>query len=249
MAELPLWNYWMYETLSGETDRKISIYEGKDLAKKDVRNKDYDLDHRAWCRKYFWNAEQAALISFVRDPDKVVSRDSWEQGDGYDDEDFERHNELWDQIEKLFELIKDSQKTAVLPEFFSPTMYIEWAKHIGFYFPDYVKRELENVERVRSKKAIEIIPGKYVDSNEVPESNLKQVPEKKSAQTKIANNDKTILLALLIESNLIKRGATELSMRLAKILRNKAFDEGDDALRLGDEAIAKRLQEARDLIE
>jgi hypothetical protein len=247
MAELPSWDYWMYEKISDDFDRFVSIYEGKDLDKKDIRNNDYVLDHKTWCRKYFWNAKQAALISFVRDPNKVVARASWE-GDDYD-EDFKRHSELWDQTERLLRLIEDSQEKGVLPKFFPPAMYVEWSTQMGFCFPSYIKAELENVERLRNGKGGVEIFGRYFDADELPESALGQAPEKKLGQQKKETNDRKILLALLIESNLIKRSTTEISKRLSEVLNKKAHDEGDDDLRLGDEAISQRVREARGLIE
>src|SRR4051794_2188819 len=85
---------WMFEYTNDNT-RIVSIYNGTDFDKADIRNKHYAVDI-TWHRKnYFWNANDAALISFGRGPDKVVNRDEYVPFDD-DDKDFKKHNELWD---------------------------------------------------------------------------------------------------------------------------------------------------------
>jgi hypothetical protein len=239
MAEHPAWDYWMYETIQDQ--RVISIYEGKDLDKGDIRNKKYLLDQKTWCRQYFWDAEQAAVISFGRDPDKVVSRDEFVPWDE-EDEDFKEHIKLWDQMEKRYLLIKEAQEKGILQEIFPPAMYIEWGKHKGFYIPDFVVGELEVVRHERSGriKPHKFFTGLYVDSDEGSENDSEQVSEK---------NHIKIMLALLIESDLIKKGTGALSKKLAETLKTKAHDHGDDDLKLGDESIKERLDAAHDLLK
>jgi hypothetical protein len=42
----------------------VSIYLLQHIEDRDWRNEKYELDIRKWCRKFYWNADQAALISF-----------------------------------------------------------------------------------------------------------------------------------------------------------------------------------------
>jgi hypothetical protein len=255
-AKYPDPESWKYETIEdGGAERQISIYEGKDLEDADIRNKRYDLDATAWCRKhYFWNAEEAALISFGRDPDKVVSRDEYVPRDN-EDEDFKKHLELLDHIEKRVLLIKHAQEKGGLPEFFPPAMYIEWGKRSGFYIPKFVHAGLEKVEREREAmsqgKRPSIFPGIYLDPVEMSEDDSEQDAKKKgpSQQKKYENNLTKILLALLIKSDLIKKDPGDLSKTLAEILATKAHEEGDERLAVKDDTIKLRLKDAHELLK
>ena len=125
-------DWWMSEYINDNT-RIVSIYEGTDLDEADIRNKSYAVDI-SWHRKnYFWNANDAALISFGRNPDKVVDRDKYvPSDDDLDEQQFKKHNELWDAITERRLLIEDAQSKRVLPEIFPPAMYIDWGKRLGF---------------------------------------------------------------------------------------------------------------------
>ena len=254
MAKYPSPDYWMHEIIEDAgADRRISIYEGKDLDSADIRNQKYDLDKRIWCReKEFWDAEEAALISFGRDPDKVVKRDEYVPWDE-DDEDFKKHSELWDQIEKRRLLIKDAQEKEMLPDFFPPKTYVKWAERMGFFIPGFVTNELDAIQRereaIRQGKRPSIFPGIYLDPVEMSEDDSERVSEKKgrSQQKRFDNNLLKILAAVLIYAKLGNKPA-ELSKALADILENRALELANKRLLLGVSTIEERIEEALDLL-
>src|SRR6267142_198243 len=157
MAKHPNWDYWLYEDAGNKhpkrdglswTDerdsRLISIYEGRSLSAADIRNEEYNLDEKRWCRKN-WNASQAAEISFGRDPDKLKNAD--ESLPISDDDDRAKHSELVDYIDQLEALITGAQANGLLPTpIFLPEQYIKWAKDVGVDYPFYVEEELKIVE-------------------------------------------------------------------------------------------------------
>jgi hypothetical protein len=70
MADHPAWDYFMYETLPDGRKREFYRYH---LEYNDIRADNYDLDLEEWCgmKHFYWTAQEAALISFDRDPNKV----------------------------------------------------------------------------------------------------------------------------------------------------------------------------------
>jgi hypothetical protein len=238
MADPPKWDYWLYEDLGD--GRYLSIYHDRSLPEGDVRNNKYDVDIKKWCRKYLWNAEQAALISFIRDPDKVTAADLRPQDDEFGD--FKEHNELWNNMSKLCDLITDAQKKRILPDIFPPGMYIEWARHVGVDMPLAIRKELEIVERERRYEADDSAE----PSDDVAAVALKHAKKNGASQQKRFENGLTrTLLAVLIKSALIKTDTATLSKALADILDAKA-QKGDGKFSLGAATIKKRLDEAHD---
>src|SRR5438067_3675198 len=132
MAEHPAWDYWMCDDLGN--DRIISIHEGKSLSEADIRNEEYDLDVEKWCREWYWEADEAATISFGRDPDKVKNAD--DSLPIVEAEDRAKHNELIGHIDTLEGLIMEAQEQKLLlSPFFPPAMYVEWSRRVGVSIP------------------------------------------------------------------------------------------------------------------
>jgi len=100
MAEHPSWGYWLYDDVGN--GRFVSIYEGRSLSDADIRSEEFDLDEKKWCREY-WDASQAAEISFGRDPDKVKNVD--DSLSIVDSEDRAKHSELVHHIDNLVDRI------------------------------------------------------------------------------------------------------------------------------------------------
>src|SRR3954451_22199945 len=117
MAERVTWDYWLYEDIGDH--RNVSIYLLQDLDERDWRNKKYELEFHKWCRKYFWDADQAALISFFRDPEKLEKAVEFDQFE--EDEQFDQHFQLKKHILALRDLIIDAQKNGILTDFFRCT--------------------------------------------------------------------------------------------------------------------------------
>src|ERR1700733_594698 len=115
MGDHPYWDYWRYEDI--EDYGKFPIDHVKDLDVGDWRNKKYDLNTKKWCKEFYWDAEQAAKISFDRDPEKLKNAEdvSWDEEE---DEEFKKHLGLQNHILALRDLIIDAQSKKLLPDFF-----------------------------------------------------------------------------------------------------------------------------------
>jgi hypothetical protein len=239
MTDHPRWDYWLYEKL--DDGRVLPVDHDDWLPKGDVRKDKYSVDTKIWCRKHLWTAEQAALISFSRDPEKVLLDDDLIP---WDDEFHEEHSRLAKDIDNLFGLIKDAQETKILPTIFHPGMYIEWAEYSGVDFPPYIKNELDAVERERSHRAnVACVDMASPDSEEAPEK------RGRSQQKRLENNLTKILLAILLRSGLIKEDLDKLSKDLAGILTDTKNKRGDKDFSLTAPTIKARLEETHDLLK
>jgi hypothetical protein len=223
---------WMWEYI-GDDPRIVSIYEGTDLDEADIRHKRFAVDISWHKNNYFWNANQAAFITFGRDPDKVVKREDYVPSDD-DEKDFRRHNDLWKQIDERRLLIEDAQRNGVLPEFFPPAMYIDWGKRLGFDIPRFVVSDLEIVNSERMA---------------IDEANVRNTPLGGAQQKRLENNVIKILGAVLIYAKLEKKEPAALSAGLEKVLSEKAIKLADKKLNLSVKTIEERLVEARELLE
>lgn len=251
MADRPDWNYWMREWISDSTYRNVETSSAY-LTENDIRRDEYDLDVNKWCWKkhFFWTAQEAALISFFRDPDKVERTDDdfifhnnvyGVRGD--DDEDGKKNIELRQYITDLYELILDAQEKKELPRRLLRDVYIEWAELVGVDIPQPVLQALKAVERESQHETRPDDLRDGVVSVDTDQS------KKQKGNTKYENNLLKILLALLIKSDLIEKSTGAMSNTLAEILLTKAHDQGDDELKVGHETIKKRLDEAHELLK
>ena len=226
MAEHVNWDYWLQEDVGNGTS--ILVYEN-DLSETDVRHPTYDLDLKKWCSKWYWKPYHAAAISFGRDPEKLKNIDG---SLPIHNEKRAKHNELIGHINTVEELIQKQ-----LPTFFPPAQYIEWAENVGVDFPEFVRRQVERVNRER-ESALHANPfdgEQMAYSAPTPRGNLKRVD----------NNLIKILLALLLETGRIKASPNDLSKKLVTQLAGLEL-EGD---KLTPPIISKRLEQARDLLK
>jgi hypothetical protein len=231
MAEHPAWNYWLFDDLGN--GRIVSIYEGRSLSEIDIRNEQFDLDEKRWCRE-FWSASQAAAISFGRDPDKLERADDSLSITGAQDR--AKHAELIDHIDRLEQIIKSAQKMESLDDpTFLPERYIKWANSIGVDYPHYVAEELKIVEsevarlkefRTRADqdnrgdqetRHSDLSDGQT--DNDLPEcaADLPN-PKGRAPQARLEANQTKIIFALLLKTNLKKQNMTPLALELSKIL-------------------------------
>jgi hypothetical protein len=147
MADHPKWDYWMYEDL-GE-GRLLPIDHFHPISDDDIRNDKYRVDRKKWCRKYFWKPDEAALISFIRDPEKITA-----ELISFDEDDFQReeHVALCKHMSALCDLIVSEQGKGRLDHgFFPPEKYVEWAKQVGVSIPPCITKELEVVRLERER--------------------------------------------------------------------------------------------------
>jgi hypothetical protein len=245
MTDRPNWDYWLYEDLGNGNYRDIASYA---LNEGDIRSDKYDLDLNKWCSKYFWTAQEAALISFLRDPDKVQRTDDdfifhdevYAPMD--DDNDGKKNIELRQYITTVYDMIEDAQAKEVLPaKFFRPEMYIDWAKRVGVDIPQSVSQSLI-VERNRGTG-----PPRSADDTKSVDEDSEPKRKSNSQQKRLENNLTKILLAVLVESKLIEKEPAALAKKLELILDNLAYDQADKSLSLGAPTIEDRLAEAHEL--
>lgn len=162
MADFPRWDYWLYENLSNATYRDVPR-SGAFLGENDIRHEDYDLDPAEWChgKHFYWTAQEAALISFYRDPDKVErTEDDFILHDevmgplGDDDDDGKRNIQLRKHITALYCLIRDAQKNRDLPRLIRREVYVEWCDLVGVDVPQAILNELQKFEAKQAAFAV-----------------------------------------------------------------------------------------------
>lgn len=164
MADFPAWDYWAWEQLPGGRQRPVETGNSF-LSESDIRNDIYDLDVKNWCRRkhFFWTAQEAALISFGRDPDKVertkddfVFHDEvYGPPDNDEDDSRQKDNELRQYITDVHEAILHAQETEVLKPRIPRERYIEWAEGEGIDVPRFVVEAVEEFEREREAEIVE----------------------------------------------------------------------------------------------
>ena len=136
-------DFWMYEEVTEgrfiEIDRQ-SLYEA------DLRHVRYDLDLGRWSREWYWDAHQAACISFFRDPAISGAYDETLHPVPEEDDAYEAHRALEAAIDNLRAEIIEVQQRGQLPDFFPPSMYLDWAKRTGVDFPGSVWHEVKSFE-------------------------------------------------------------------------------------------------------
>lgn len=159
MTEFPSWNFWQFMTIDVNSrgfdfQSQVSIYDWADIGDADIRNRKFDLDYNEWCRRNFWEADQAAAISFNRDPGKIkkhLSEHGYIGADENNEEECAAHDKLVDAIKARQRLIEEAQENKVLPpgSIFRLEMFIDWGKRVGFRVPPEVEKWVTNVERER----------------------------------------------------------------------------------------------------
>jgi hypothetical protein len=266
MTKFPSWDFWKFMTID-VTDRgrnfqsTVSIYDWADLVRTDIRNKKFDLDCNKWCRENFWEADEAAAISFGRDPGKIkqhLSEHGYLGADEDNEEECADHEKLVEAINERQRLIEEAQaKEMLTKDFFRPGMYIDWGKRLGFQVPPEVEKWLSNVERERRGEGK--ISGRFagmfiendstaIDDNPSPDKVAKPKKNLGSQQVRLDNNLRKIILALLKKTALDKANPKKLAGELEEILDELAVEHSDKGLQLSSETILERLNEARDRI-
>lgn len=245
MNNRPKWNYWHFEDLGDGRFLPVD-YDGY-LSKGDIRKDEYSLDTKKWCSKFYWTAEQAALISFALDPDRVLNSEDLLP---FDADEFDEHVRLCKHINDLMVLISDAQdRGAILRPRFLPGMYVEWATDAGVDFPPFVKSALDAIEAERKTRLTMEPPQQSNDiSNEEPKSGV--FSGIKSQQVRKENNLRKVIRALLIRSNLHKNpDPAPLSRKLEEILEAEATEQSEKNFRLSAGKIRKILEQATTLYE
>jgi hypothetical protein len=249
MAEHPDWNYWCYEHLPEGGYREVET-SGGFLGEEDIRFNGYNLDVENWCsgKHFYWTAQEAALISFFRDPDKVErTEDDFifheeVMGPRDDDEDSKKNIELRQYITDLYGLIMRAQETRELPQRrLRRDLYIEWAQLEGVDIPQPVLDALKAVEREgQHATRAEVI------SDDGTSDGLKDQSSKKfeSQQTRVANNLRKIIAAILIYTKQDKKDLAALSTALESILNERGLEMADRRMFLKASKIQERLAEA-----
>jgi hypothetical protein len=242
-SEWPAWDYWMWESLSD--GRTLSIYYEQKLEDGDIRSENYEADLNRWCHEHFWDPVEATCLSFLRDPIKFKASDSWLEDDHCD---YKEHAQLLGCMSKLHDMIVDAQEKKQLPpDFFTPAMYVAWARRVGVSVPQSIPRQLEKVEHERQQNRVaptaSTVGTERDSDDELPEDKVS------SQDSKFRNNARKVILALLLKSGLIGSDTTKLAGQLELELNDQRDRKKDDSLFLNGQTIKKRLNEARGLLK
>jgi hypothetical protein len=162
MADFPAWDYWAWDDLP-DGRRKIVDTTDWALWESDIRNNIYALDVKKWCgrKRFYWTPQEAALISFGRDPDKVERTeddfvfhdDVFGPSSSDDDDDQKKSYELRQYIFDVHEAILHALEAGELPRRIPRERYIEWATDAGIDVPLSVVEAIDAFERDRERDA------------------------------------------------------------------------------------------------
>jgi hypothetical protein len=247
MADFPAWDYWAWE-LDSHGRAVMSDFSADSVNDDDIRFEGYDLDYDNWCKRssFYWTAQEAALISFGRDPDRVekTKEDFVFSAGVVGPED----HELRQNITAVYEAILDAQKTGNLHQRrILRERYINWATGEGIDIPIFVSEAVDAFERERD--ALDARLSEHVNvtiaepDDEIPEAKLD------SHDKKFRNNVKKVIAALLIETGLKSRSTKKLAETLENALNGEADRRKDFEIRLGWQTIQDRLDEAHELLK
>jgi hypothetical protein len=250
MADFPAWDYWRWELNSCGSPVVIDtgIYSVND---DDFRCEDYDLDENNWCTRsnFYWTAQEAALISFGRDPDKIKEsfKERIENFPFFDGVVGPEDHELRQNISAVYNAILHAQETGNLQRRILRERYIDWARGEGIDFPIFVSEAINAFEREREalhERLSQHVNGMIAEpDDELPDE------EVNSHDKKFRNNVRKVIVALLIHTGLASRGTKKLAEDLQAILNDKADLQKDFALKLGWQTIQDRLDEAHELLK
>jgi hypothetical protein len=272
MTKFPSWDFWKFMIIDvndrGRDFRStVSIYDWADIVKTDIRNKNFDLDCNKWCRENFWEADQAAAISFDRDPGKIqqyLAEHGYLGADEENEEECAAHDELVDAIKARQRLIEEAQENKVLPpgSIFRPEMFVDWGKRVGFRVPPQVEEWLNNVERERrgEGRLSTIFPGKFFENQDADGNKIHlsaPVDEAESSQNKAEQKSKRdvgpqkkelynltgVLLAALMETQLIDRDPETLKRILQTRVEKKKI-KNIKGTPISDRTVSKWIDEA-----
>lgn len=249
MSERPRWNFWLDEQL----DDRLVVFNRPD-SQEDIRHESFDLDVVKWCDEIFWSADEATLISFFRDPEKIKKASTTSPLLNMND-DYEEHNELLRHMIDLHDLIEDAQRREQLPgDFFPAAMYVKWAKRMHVDLPPSVLHQLDFVERERRG---EVGPLNIFEAARFGRKARFDCPPMErddkifKVSSRAETNSNKIILALLKTTDLFRVDVGTLSKRLSKLLEELADETGDNTLKIGTgpQTIASRLKAAHELLK
>jgi hypothetical protein len=139
MTDFPKWFYWLYELPGPDGySRRINSQE---IPESDIRHEKNDLDVPKWCTStnVYWDARQAALISFARDPElvgpdsEIIELKQWKTADR------EKHFQFWEAINNVLRAINVAQSEGELPEDgIHREKYLKWAIEKGISIPPLI---------------------------------------------------------------------------------------------------------------
>ena len=228
MTDRPAWNYFMYD----DAGNWRYNFEYIVFSEYDIQSAEYQADYELWSEKFYWSAEEAAALSFTRDPKKIDWRDGADEGDV-------ESQELWQQILALKSLIESAQEKGVLPDFFMPEMYFEWADRSGVSYPPHFTELVAKSKDVR-RTPTDLTNAPSDANGEIPKELQKITSQKRREE----NNMLKVILALIHEKP-ASQDAT-LAEKLALDLASLA--DGDDHMKISSQTIFKRLSDARSLM-
>ena len=232
MSEFIAWDYWRWDE-HGKYRYDLDYEAPTGL---DIRFEDFDADYAEWISRFYWNAPQAAAVSFGRDPDKLP----W--GDHHGDYLLESER-LRKNIFDLKEIIEEDQAKGLLPaEFFPIEMYLQWANRKKIDYPGFLWKLLD--ERMTPPRQAAEIANDASDEATTEEARLKskslEFGKLTSQQQRAENNTLKILYALIKD-----RDGPSLAKRIESELNKLAED--DPSFKVSLDTIENRLRAARDL--
>jgi len=196
------WDFWMWGSDRWGNDKWIDR-DSSALSENDLRFEDYDLKTDNWCRRehYFWTAQEAALISFWRDPDKV-ERSEVDFLDSrelpfYAVDDDNNDITLQEEIEKVYDAIVKAQADGVLWQRMPRDQYLEWAVGEGISIPDHVLKSVDDFESEVCNYAASPVVAEIPTPSDSEAKDLDRSEEPVNSQEK--RNLLLIIYGLLIE--------------------------------------------------
>jgi hypothetical protein len=258
MAKNAAWDSFMFEDLAEGKQRAV---DRSSLEQNDIRNERFDLDYfdaEDWCgpRHFFWTPQEAALITFYRDPSKVELDEDNDYvfdddfiGPIGDDEDGRANQALRQRIENVHDAIRaaQAQDPRELPQRIRREVYVEWCGIVGIDFPPSVAQKLEYFTN-----NLDALEAKMNQQPDTPDPTTDNTDTKKPKREPLAgpraeNNTLRILLAVLVVSKLVNHPKSELSRTLANWLETNKITQTNGNL-IDMEMIEGRVSAAQELL-
>lgn len=239
--DVTTWDFWRRD--SDENILEITSDDPRDLS-----SSYYDVDNfDSWTKLDSWTREQAAALTFGRDPNLIKWEDECPVEVWDDLEEFDQQRRTVFLVFAMTELIfkiRTAQELNLLPPDISPRKYAAWLRFSGIPSPSAIWNLFTPGAGTLYKASDTFETCRAPDGGRI---------RRASDQRKIENNLRKIILALLLKNPGQERlDIPDLSKTIEKRLNEIEANVGSikgNKLTFERQTIAKRLREVAQLLE
>ena len=250
-----IWNYWVYDDDDRDPEAQHNDAEY-------FHGEEFDADFLKWIRRGNWTADQATALTFGKNPDRM-NLDYASNGG--------RHpSEFAQYYVNMHERVVEAQRCGSLPNWIPPAVYVQWANENRISIPPDIEVGLTAAEneitdlRQRNSELVDQVELLEDETSELKQrlmelkyqldkartssvvaqaaNEVEEAPKRQSDESRDRNTLLKIILSIAIEKYRYKiDGAKQSATRhiADATLRN--------GLKVSDDTVQKRLDEARNL--